>query len=139
MISKIEIEFGIPVHVTAAQERRIAEVIEEITGQPWNVPLEGVHWLAGMGSKPKFSQADALFLGREPDPDAPENGEPDFDDEVLVFETHARAFVTHREREEAFREREGLGLCSVCQEPQWKSPAGVTCVNGHGGAPAKES
>lgn len=29
-------------------------------------------------------------------------------------------------------------LCSVCDEPQFASPGGRTCPNGHGGAPAKE-
>jgi hypothetical protein len=24
--------------------------------------------------------------------------------------------------------------CSVCKEPQFETPSGVTCVNGHGGA-----
>ena len=24
--------------------------------------------------------------------------------------------------------------CSVCGEPQWETPSGVTCKNGHGGA-----
>jgi len=28
--------------------------------------------------------------------------------------------------------------CSVCGEPQFKTPGGMTCKNGHGGAPAKE-
>ena len=25
-------------------------------------------------------------------------------------------------------------LCGVCKEPQFETPSGVTCVNGHGGA-----
>lgn len=25
-------------------------------------------------------------------------------------------------------------LCSICREPQWKTPGGWTCSNGHGGA-----
>lgn len=29
-------------------------------------------------------------------------------------------------------------LCSVCMKPQFSSPGGVTCENGHGGAPAYE-
>lgn len=29
-------------------------------------------------------------------------------------------------------------LCSVCSEPQFDTPSGATCKNGHGGAPAKE-
>lgn len=26
------------------------------------------------------------------------------------------------------------GLCSECREPQFETPSGVTCTNGHGGA-----
>lgn len=29
-------------------------------------------------------------------------------------------------------------LCSVCMKPQFSSPSGVTCENGHGGAPSYE-
>lgn len=29
-------------------------------------------------------------------------------------------------------------LCSTCQNPQYNSPSGITCANGHGGAPAYE-
>lgn len=28
--------------------------------------------------------------------------------------------------------------CSVCGEPQWESPGGATCDNGHGGADGVE-
>jgi hypothetical protein len=28
-------------------------------------------------------------------------------------------------------------LCSVCSEPQFDSPGGITCSNGHGGADPK--
>jgi hypothetical protein len=29
---------------------------------------------------------------------------------------------------------EVIPLCGVCKEPQFETPSGVTCVNGHGGA-----
>lgn len=29
--------------------------------------------------------------------------------------------------------------CSVCNEPQFDTPSGVTCSNGHGGAPSVEN
>lgn len=32
----------------------------------------------------------------------------------------------------------GLRTCSVCGEPQFETPSGITCENGHGGAPSKE-
>jgi hypothetical protein len=38
--------------------------------------------------------------------------------------------------EEAFKH---VGTrCSICLEPQYKTPSGVTCKNGHGGAPPHE-
>lgn len=30
-------------------------------------------------------------------------------------------------------------VCSVCRKPQWESPAGVTCAEGHGGAESLEA
>lgn len=30
-------------------------------------------------------------------------------------------------------------LCSVCREPQFQSPSGLVCKNGHGGAPTIET
>jgi len=136
-LSRIEVDFAIPVYVTREQSRRLGNLIEEITKSPWNEPKEGVHWLASVGSKPKFSQADALFLGKAPDPNAPLDGEPEFDHDVLHFETFAREFVATRERDRVLRQREGLGLCSDCNEPQFMTPSGPTCKNGHGGAPTK--
>lgn len=32
-----------------------------------------------------------------------------------------------------------MGICSVCGEPQFKTESGMTCQNGHGGAPAQTS
>ena len=31
--------------------------------------------------------------------------------------------------------KEEGGLCSVCEKPQYETPSGATCENGHGGAP----
>lgn len=28
-------------------------------------------------------------------------------------------------------------ICSLCDNPQWETPSGLTCCNGHGGAPSK--
>lgn len=139
-ISRIEIDFGLSVYLTQAQQRKLVDLIEEITKQPWNAPEEGVHWLSGSGSKPRFSQVDALFLGKEVDPNAPISGEPEFDNEILVFETHAREFVTQKERERVLNERKGIGLCSVCREPQFETRHGTrSCKNGHSGAePTRE-
>lgn len=87
---RIEVEFYLPAYVTIDQQRRLSELLDEITRAPVNQPVGGVHWVAGMGSKPSFSQADQRFLGGAVDPDAPLTGEPTFDDTVLHFETFAR-------------------------------------------------
>ena len=29
-----------------------------------------------------------------------------------------------------------VSRCSVCEEPQYETPSGLTCQNGHGGAPS---
>jgi hypothetical protein len=34
----------------------------------------------------------------------------------------------------AVQQRKVIPLCSVCKEPQFETPSGVTYVNGHGGA-----
>jgi hypothetical protein len=39
---------------------------------------------------PNFSQNDAFFLGKPVDPNAPESGEPTFDDSVFHLDTSAR-------------------------------------------------
>lgn len=104
-IRAIEIGFGIPVWLDRDQERRLHQLITEITDSPWNAPADGVHWLSGHGSRPKWSRADAAFLGTEADPDAPESGEPTFDDAVLHMETTAREFVSEKERDRVTKRR----------------------------------
>lgn len=36
----------------------------------------------------------------------------------------------------ALRDVAPTEVCSVCGSPQFETPSGVTCKNGHGGAPA---
>lgn len=88
MIRSIEVGFAVPVELTREQERRLAELVSEIARA--NTPEGHVHWLFGIGARPQFSQADARFLGKPIDTDAPERGEPTFDDSVLSLETSCR-------------------------------------------------
>lgn len=88
--SKIEVEFYVPVVVTQGQWRKIADVIDEILKNPGSCPEGHVHWLSGYGAKPLFSKADARFLGVPVPPDAPESGEPEWDDSVIHFSTYCR-------------------------------------------------
>ena len=97
-VRAIEVDFAIPVYVTLDQRRRLDDLLHEIASAPANQPVEGVHWVSGCGSKPRWSQTDARLLGKDVDPAAPVAGEPTFDDEVLHFETTARPFVSDDER-----------------------------------------
>lgn len=81
----------------------------EVVGANNNQPDGGIHWVSGYGSKPRWSRADAAFLGKSTDPDAPETGEPTFDDEVYHVETTARDYVSEKEQRrcEARRVKDG--------------------------------
>jgi hypothetical protein len=87
-VSRLEVEFAIPVEVTDKQYQKLAALVSEICDA--NVPEGCVHWASGFGSKPHFSQADAIFLGKRVEPDAPDTGEPTFDDDVFYIETCCR-------------------------------------------------
>lgn len=87
-IKKIEIEFAIPVELSDADMRMLCDFAQRLAKA--HQPAGWVHWQSGCGSKPNFSKADARFLGKEPEPDAPERGEPTFDDSVFHIETTAR-------------------------------------------------
>jgi len=109
-VRRVEIEFAIPVELTAAQNRTLWALVDEITEAARNQPVDGVHWTSGGGSKPVWSQADRAFLGMAPDGTAPESGEPEFDDTTLQITTTARAFVSNKERTLVERARRERGL-----------------------------
>lgn len=87
-LSAIEVSFAIPVTLTRDQERRLTDLVQEIAKA--NEPAGHLHWLSGTGHKPNLSQADARFLGRTPDANAPESGEPTWDDTIFHMETYCR-------------------------------------------------
>lgn len=100
LVSKVEISFAIPVFITQEQQSALAQVIDTITSRECNIPENGVHWLFGTGGKPRWSQCDARLLQQPTTADAPEEGEPTFDDSILWFETSARDFVSDKERDD---------------------------------------
>lgn len=87
-ISKIEIEFAIPVKLTDEDRRILAEFAQRLAKA--HEPEGWVHWQSGIGSKPLWSKADAVFLGKTADDNAPETGEPKWDESVLHIDTTAR-------------------------------------------------
>lgn len=104
--SSIEVSFGIPCYLSLEQDRRLYEVLSDIVMSPVNQPVEGVHWLAGTGCKPSWSQIDAAFLGKTVDPGAPESGEPTFSRDTYSFECCARSFVSEEERARVLERRQ---------------------------------
>lgn len=98
MIRKIEIDFALPVELTKEEMQHLCNFAQTIAKR--HEPEGMVHWQSGCGSKPSFSKADARFLGKEVNPDAPETGEPTFDDEIFYIETFAReAYPNERKRQ----------------------------------------
>lgn len=97
-LQRIEVDFAFPVFVTQEQQRSLVKLVADMADSPWNQPKNGVHWLAGIGSKPNWSRMDAVFLGKQADDGAPVSGEPTFDSSVFHLETCARGFVDDKER-----------------------------------------
>jgi hypothetical protein len=87
-ITRIEIDFAIPVELTRDHERFLLGMVDDVCKH--NTPAGCSHWVFGHGSKPIWSNKDREFLGKPPDPAAPASGEPDFDDAVLYIETSCR-------------------------------------------------
>jgi len=87
-IRKVEIDFALPVELTDDEMHQLCEIANNAARRTETPEI--VHWQAGCGSKPSFSRADCCFLGKEPDEDAPDSGEPTWDDEIFYIETFSR-------------------------------------------------
>lgn len=72
MITKIEVQFAVPVELTDAEQQTLFDLIRCIARRTETKDM--VHWASGIGSKP---------LWREPE-------EPGWDDSVLCITTSAR-------------------------------------------------
>ncbi len=128
MWNTVEVNFAIPVFVTREQERRLHDLLNEITRSKLNQKKAGVHWISSYGSKPQWSQADAAFMGKPVDPDAPEAGEPTFDDSVYCIETAYRGFVSDQERVKHAANRAAQGSRTAMTMLPWDELAEVLRV-----------
>lgn len=88
MIRRIEIEFDLPVELTTEEQIALDRIVDHICKR--HCPEGWAFWPAGHGSKPNFSQVDAIFLGKPVDPLAPASGEPTWDDSVYSIDCAAR-------------------------------------------------
>jgi hypothetical protein len=87
-ISKIEVNFALPVDLTDSEMRIIRDIANDAARRT-ETP-ERVHWAAGTGSKPNWSKTDCKIFGYEPTADSPESGEPTWDDSVYCIDTATR-------------------------------------------------
>lgn len=107
-VERIEFEFDIAVQIDAEDYNALQDIFRRIVSKPFNQLRDGVHWYSGGGSKPKWSRRDAEVLGLEVDSDAPEEGEPSFDDSVLVFQSSARPYLDDKERQRKEKRKDSL-------------------------------
>ena len=84
-ITSIEISFGAAVTLPDGWERALDGLIGMVCEQYQRENPTRVMWPAGAGSKPRWSQRDAAFLGVAAASDAPADGDPTFDDSVYFL------------------------------------------------------
>lgn len=116
LIERFQADFGLPCLMTQRQQKALYDAIADIVDSPWNQPKDGVHWPAGSGSMPRWSRADAAFLGKPADGEAPASGEPTFDDTVFYIECCARAFTGDEERKRVEKRRAKQWVGRVCPD-----------------------
>ena len=90
MITRIEIDFGVAVSLPDGWERALDGLVGMVCEQYQRENPTRVMWPSGVGSKPQWSKADAAFLGKGAATDAPESGEPTFDDSVFCIDCTER-------------------------------------------------
>lgn len=89
-ITSIEISFGAAVTLPDGWERALDGLIGMVCEQYQRENPTRVMWPAGAGSKPRWSQRDAAFLGVAAASDAPADGDPTFDDSVYFVDCAER-------------------------------------------------
>lgn len=89
-VQRIEISFPVPVNLPDGWERALDSLLGMVCEQYQRENPGRVMWPAGCGSKPSWSKQDAAFLGIQADRNAPDSGEPSFDDSVYFIEVAER-------------------------------------------------
>lgn len=93
-VRRVEIDFPKSVPLPKDWEYKLNLLVDEVCEKYERENPQRVMWPAGHGSKPTWSQADCIFLGKPVDQSAPEKGEPSFDDDTYEVS------VSERERYE---------------------------------------
>lgn len=89
-IRQIEISFPVPVELPLGFDRVVDALVNMVCKYYEQENPTRVMWPAGHGSKPNFSQVDALVLGKDVNPNAPKTGEPTWDDDVYHIDVAER-------------------------------------------------
>lgn len=89
-VRTIEIQFPCEVDTPEGWERALDALLDMVCKQYQKDHPFDVMWPSGYGSKPTWSKADAAFLGKDVNPNAPESGEPTWDDSVYQISMAAR-------------------------------------------------
>jgi hypothetical protein len=71
-------------------DRRLVDLLNEVCEAYEAEHPDRVMWPSGYGSAPKWSKRDAAFLGLSADDDAPDSGEPTFDDSTFQISISER-------------------------------------------------
>src|ERR1044072_3209376 len=87
-MNKIEINSARPVELNKEERRRLTDIAQHICDRE-RKPDEAF-WVCGWAAKPIWSKADAAFMGVTPEPNAPEDGEPAWDDNIFTIECASR-------------------------------------------------
>lgn len=127
-ITKVEICFPIPVKLPEGWDRKLSELVDQVCLE-YEIANPGrIMWPSGHGSKPLFSIADAMFLGQEPAPAAPQTGEPEWDDSVYQISVAERERYETENRFTPWRCKCGgivagrLRACCFCKAPREAVP-----------------
>ena len=130
-VQRVEISFGVPVTLPDGWERALDGLIGMVCDQYKREHPDRVMWPAGMGCKPRWSQADAAFLGKPTDAAAPDTGEPTWDDSVFVIECEEREDYhgsnPHNPNRAALREAASAErMAAKAARRKWPSSVGVS-------------
>jgi hypothetical protein len=92
-MNRIEIVFPVDIEFDADLVKRLRVILSAICDRYEARNPDRVMWVSGYGVKAQWSKMDAAFLGLPVDSDAPESGEPTWDDsicEITISERERR-------------------------------------------------
>lgn len=94
-------------------------------------------YLVRSGGKPTQAQAKKIVKDYKPRADSGIRVIGPYNEKTIIDLTKKKRKRVEKDLPPALEDLPLTGTkCSVCKEPQYQTPSGDTCKNGHGGAPA---